>query len=74
MCRRDNSFLPPTSSSLRGDWSRLLSPTTSRPCKGKNLPSVKRGDKGIDTGMFGNITRLGSRTQHSPYPGTKFQK
>jgi hypothetical protein len=47
---------------------------TSQPYKGKNLPSVKHGDEGIDAGMFGDITRQGSGTQHSPYPGMKFQK
>jgi hypothetical protein len=46
----------------------------SRPCKGKNLPSVKHGDEGTDAGMFGDITRLRSRTQRSSYPGMKFQK
>jgi hypothetical protein len=46
----------------------------SRSCKGKNLPSVKRGDEGIDAGMCGDITRLGNGTQRSPYPGTKLQK
>jgi hypothetical protein len=46
----------------------------SRPYKGKNLPSVKRSDEGTDTGMCGDITRLGNGTRHSPYPGTKFQK
>jgi hypothetical protein len=35
---------------------------TSRPCKGKNLPSVKHGDEGTYAGMFGDITRLGSET------------
>jgi hypothetical protein len=47
---------------------------TSQPYKGKNLPSMKHGDEGTNTGMFGDITRLGSGTQHSPYPGMKFQK
>jgi hypothetical protein len=64
----------PTFSSLEGDWNHLRSPTTSRPCKGKNLPSVKRGDKGPDARMFGDIMRPGSRIQRNPYPEVKFQK
>jgi hypothetical protein len=47
---------------------------TSQPYKGKNLPSVKHGDEGTDARMFGDITRLGSGTQRSPYLGMKFQK
>jgi hypothetical protein len=47
---------------------------TSRPCRGKNLPSVKHGDEGTSAGIFGDITRLGSGTQHSPYLGMKFQR
>jgi hypothetical protein len=35
---------------------------------------VKHDDEGIDTGMFGDITRPRSRIQHSPYPEIKFQK
>jgi hypothetical protein len=63
----------PTSSSSGTDWSRLPSPTMSRPYKGKNLPSVKHGNEGTDAGMCGDITRLGNGTLHSPYPGMKFQ-
>jgi hypothetical protein len=37
----------------------------------KNLPSEKLVDEETDAEMFGDITRLGSGTQHSPYPGTK---
>jgi hypothetical protein len=54
-----------------GDWSRLPSPTTSQPCKGKNLPSEKLDDEGTDAGIFGDITKLGSETQRSPYLGMK---
>jgi hypothetical protein len=61
-----------TSSSSRGDWNHIPSPTTSRPCKGKNLPSVKHDDEGTDAGMFGDIMRLGSGTRRSPCPGMKF--
>jgi hypothetical protein len=64
----------PTSSSLGEDWSHLPSPTTSQPCQGKNLPSEKLGDGGTDTGIFGDITRLGSGTYHSSYPGMKSRK
>jgi hypothetical protein len=46
----------------------------SQPCQGKNLPSEKLGDEGTYAGTFGNITRLGSGTQHSPYPGMKSRK
>jgi hypothetical protein len=42
--------------------------------QGKNLPSVKHGDGGIDARTCGNITRLGNRIRHSLYPGTKPQK
>jgi RNA recognition motif-containing protein len=63
-----------TSSSLGGDWSHLPSPTTSQPCKGKNLPSEKLGDEGTYTRIFGDITRLGSETQRNPYPGMKSRK
>jgi hypothetical protein len=59
---------------IGGDWNRLPSPTTSRPCRGESLPCVKHGDEGTNTGIFGDITRLGSRTQRSPYLGMKFQK
>jgi hypothetical protein len=57
-----------------GDWSRLPSPTTSPPCQGKNLPSEKLGDEGIDAGIFGDITKLGSGTQHNPYLEMKSRK
>jgi hypothetical protein len=40
---------------------------------GKNLPSVKHGDEGTGAGLFGDITRLGNRTQHSPYLGMNFR-
>jgi hypothetical protein len=43
---------------IGGDWSRLPSPMMSRPCKGKNFPSVKRGNEGTDARMCGDITRL----------------
>jgi hypothetical protein len=46
----------------------------SLPCKGKNLPSVKRGDGGTDAGTYDDITKLGNRIRHSPYPVTKLQK
>jgi hypothetical protein len=42
--------------------------------QGEEPPSVKHGGEGTDAGMFGDITRLGSGTQRSPYPGMKFQK
>jgi hypothetical protein len=67
-----SSFSTLTSSSSRGDWSHLPSLTTSRLCKGKNLPSVKHDDEGTDAGMFSDITRLGSGIQRSLYPGMKF--
>jgi hypothetical protein len=35
---------------------------------------VKHGDEGTDAGIFGDITRLGSGTQHNPYLGMKFWK
>jgi hypothetical protein len=47
---------------IGGDWNHLPSSTTSRLCKGKNLPSVKHNDEGTDAKMFGDITRLGSGT------------
>jgi hypothetical protein len=59
---------------IGGDWNHLPSMTTSRPCKEKNLPSVKHGDEGTDAEMFGDIARLGSRAQRSPCPRIKFQK
>jgi hypothetical protein len=46
----------------------------SQPCQGKNLPSEKLGDKGTDVGIFDDIMRLGSETQHSPYPRMKSRK
>jgi hypothetical protein len=46
----------------------------SLPCKGKNLPSVKRGDGGTDAGTYDDITKLGNRIRRSPYPETKPQK
>jgi hypothetical protein len=56
------------------DWSHILSPTTSQPCQGKNLPSEKLGDEGTDTGIFGDIMRLGSETRRSPYLRMKSRK
>jgi hypothetical protein len=35
---------------------------------------VKHDDEGTCAGIFGNITRLGSGTQRSPYLRMKFQK
>jgi hypothetical protein len=64
----------PTSSSSRGEWSHLPSPTTSQPCQGKNLPSEKLGDGGTDAGIFDDITKLRSGTQHNPYPEMKSWK
>jgi hypothetical protein len=43
----------------------------SQPCQEKNHPSEKPGDGEIDAEIFGDITRLGSETQRSPYPGMK---
>jgi hypothetical protein len=63
-----------TSSSLRGDWSHLPSPTTSQPCQRKNLPNEKLDDGGTDAGIFGDIMRLGSGTHRSLYPGMKSWK
>jgi hypothetical protein len=67
-------FYPSSSGGGGGDWSRLPSPTTNRLCKGKSLPSEKLGDEGTDAGIFGDITRLGNRTQRSPYLEMKFQR
>jgi hypothetical protein len=47
---------------------------TSQPCQGKNLPSEKLDDGGIDAGIFSDITRLGSGTQCSPYLGMRSRK
>jgi hypothetical protein len=71
---RHRSLSTLTSSSSGGDWSHLPSPTTSQPCQGKNLPSEKLVDEGTDAGIFGDITRLGSETRRSPYPGMKSRK
>jgi hypothetical protein len=46
----------------------------SQPCQEKNLLSEKLSDKGTDAGIFGEITRLGSRTRLSPYLGMKSRK
>ena len=46
----------------------------SQPCQGKNLPSEKLGDEGTDARIFGDITKLGSGTQRSPYLGMKSRK
>jgi hypothetical protein len=46
----------------------------SQPCQGKNLPSERLDDGGIDGGIFGDITKLESGTQHSPYPGMRSRK
>jgi hypothetical protein len=46
----------------------------SQPCQGKNLPNEKLDDEGTDAGIFGDITRLESGTQRSPYPGMKSRK
>jgi hypothetical protein len=48
--------------------------TMSQPCKGKNLPSVKRDDGGTDAGTCNDITWLGNGTRRSPYPKTNLQK
>jgi hypothetical protein len=41
---------------------------------GEEPPSEKLGDEGTDAGIFGDITRLGSRTQRRPYPRMKSRK
>jgi hypothetical protein len=46
----------------------------SLPCKGKNLPSVKHSDGGIDARTCGDIKRLGNGIQRSPYPRKNPQK
>jgi hypothetical protein len=46
----------------------------SQPGKGRNLPSVRRGDGETDTGTCSDITRLGNGIRHGPYPGMKPQK
>jgi hypothetical protein len=46
----------------------------SQPCQGKNLLSEKLGDGGTDAEIFGDITKLGSETQHSLYPVMKSRK
>jgi hypothetical protein len=56
---------------IQGDWSQHSSLTMSLPCKGKNLPSVKRGDGETDAGMYGDIMRPGNGIWHSPYPKMK---
>jgi hypothetical protein len=66
---RAGSFPPPTSSSSGGDWSHHPSPTTSLPCKGKNIPNMKHGDGGTDAETCGDITKLGNRIQRSRIPG-----
>jgi hypothetical protein len=47
---------------------------TSQPCRGKSLPSEKLDDGGTNAEIFGDITKLGSGTQRSPYPGMKSRK
>jgi hypothetical protein len=42
--------------------------------QGEEPPSEKLSDEGTNAGIFGDVTRLESRTQHSPYLGVKFQK
>ena len=59
---------------MGGDWSYLPSPTTGQPCREKNLPSEKLGDEETDAGIFGDIMKLGSRTQRSPYLEMKSRK
>jgi hypothetical protein len=59
---------------IGGDWNHPPFSTTSRPCREKNLPSEKHGDEGTDARIFGDITRLGSGTQRSPYPKMKSRK
>jgi hypothetical protein len=39
-----------TSFSSGADWNHLPSPMTNRPCRGKNLPSVKHSDKENEAG------------------------
>jgi hypothetical protein len=41
---------------------------------GKNLPSEKLGDRETNARIFGDITKLGSGTQRSPYPEMKSRK
>jgi hypothetical protein len=56
---------------IGGRLESLPPPTTSQPCHGKNHPSEKLGDGETDAEIFGDITKLGSKTQRSPYPGMK---
>jgi hypothetical protein len=43
----------------------------SLPCKGKNLPSVKRGNRGTDVGTYNDIMKLGNGIRRSPCPEMK---
>jgi hypothetical protein len=46
----------------------------SLPCKGRCLPSVKRGDGGTDAGTCGDIMQPGNRIRRSPYTETRPHK
>jgi hypothetical protein len=41
---------------------------------GRTFPTRSSCDGGTDAGIFGDITKLGSGTQHSPYPEMKSRK
>jgi hypothetical protein len=63
----------PTSSSS-GEWSRPLSPTTSRPRSEKNHLSGNPADGGTDAKIFGDIMRPESGTQSSLSRETRSQR
>jgi hypothetical protein len=46
----------------------------SLPCKGRSLPSAKRGDRGTDAEMYGDIMKSGNGIRHILYPETKPQR
>jgi hypothetical protein len=46
----------------------------SLPCKGRSLPSAKRGDGGTDTKTYNDIMKPGNGIRHSPYPEMKPQR
>jgi hypothetical protein len=72
----NNSFLPDVLfiGGGGGEGNRVPSPTTSQPCRGKNLLSKKLADGETVTEIYGDIMKLGNGTRRNLCPEMKSQR
>jgi hypothetical protein len=63
-----------TSSSSRGEWNRPPSPTTNRPCLGKNLLGGKLADGGTDAVTPDDIMKSENEIRRSLYHETRSRR